>query len=333
MSLASQRDFFLILVCQMQEILRQRLLCVQSFVIFLFIKSANRVSNGQMYRWCTFLLLSQGDSTGMGLLSDLHVVGTSITSMVVLDVPFSQARSLLPPELVLAPQSLVASDRHPLIFSFNYHQDVHMRFRGVESPRHSYHEVIVGLPYVRMAKAPAAKAKDFFYAPQLFLNALLPTLAGSFWGFAKQQRWIDARDDAPHHIYEVRMSRHDPLIMSFHGKHEGKPAKKGQDIWVDGLMHMLQMPGICRPFWGKLLQFRARQRLANVLVQPLEGELVVATPFLNGLPVGTFRVGGQPKELWRSVQLHLAWELGGPEWPEESSTNASTPNSAERVAQ
>lgn len=248
----------------------------------------------------------------MGILQDLHVLGESATVLVMLDLPFSAARRMLPPQLSLGQQDLSTPGTHPLVISFNHHRNVRMSFRGVEGPAYSYQEIIVGLPYVHLTHKAEEQAGPFFYAPILFLDATLPTLAGTFWGFAKERRWIEKHQDGQHQTYEVRMSRNDPKILSLQSQDHGEAAFLGEDIWVDGLLHMLQMPGICKPFWGSLLRFHSRQWLAHPRVQPQHAKLDIATPFVPGLPEGHHPFVDQPDEPWRALRLDLGWELDGP---------------------
>ena len=102
-------------------------------------------------------------------------------------------QSLLPDDLVLAPQKFTLAGQHPLLLMFNdtwLKSNPNLQRIAVASDsimNLHYYEFIVMLPYVQF-KEPQYNGKGpYCYLPVLYLNSVLAVLGGRiFWEFNKQ---------------------------------------------------------------------------------------------------------------------------------------------------
>lgn len=106
------------------------------------------------------------------------------------DATFLQ--SLLPGELVLAPQPYTGSGQHPLLLMFN---DTHLEANNYlnsiaeeynTSLKLDYNEFIVMIPFVQFRDEARNETSPYCFLPVLYLDSLLAVLGGRlFWKFKK----------------------------------------------------------------------------------------------------------------------------------------------------
>ncbi len=117
--------------------------------------------------------------------------GTIDTRVVVRVLAAEVVAAMLPSGLQLAPQPLVAPDRHPVFVSF-----AHNRFSAWFGDM-DYHEVLFGIPWVEYREERISPRGPFIYMPRLYLDARLPQILGErIYGFEKLAGTFVETDDA-----------------------------------------------------------------------------------------------------------------------------------------
>jgi hypothetical protein len=110
---------------------------------------------------------------GAGRHSPFDFVGRMTAVVAVLPIARAAARAMLPAGLDLSVQEFMPGDRHPLVLILGEQSDVRPAVLPLGA---RYREFILAVPFVegrgRGPKGP------FCYAPCLFLDRRVPTLAG-----------------------------------------------------------------------------------------------------------------------------------------------------------
>lgn len=106
--------------------------------------------------------------------------GTIDTRIVAFVVPAAVAAAMLPAGLQLAPQPLVAPDRHVMFASFASN-----RFSAWFGDM-QYRELLIGIPWVELVEERSPHRGPFIYMPRLLLDAAAPRILGErIYGFEK----------------------------------------------------------------------------------------------------------------------------------------------------
>ena len=108
-----------------------------------------------------------------------------------LDSNFLQ--SLLPPQLVLAPQEYTPAGFHPLLLMYNY-THLHSTDHLVQVAKQNnlelkldYNEFILMLPFVQFKDTRVVSDTMYCYLPVLYLDSMLAVMGGRiFWEFNKE---------------------------------------------------------------------------------------------------------------------------------------------------
>jgi hypothetical protein len=136
---------------------------------------------------------NSADEQRLALLQKYPLEGHCLGRFAFCSVASGFLQSLLPDDLVLAPQQYTQSGQHPLLIMFNntwLKQNPNLERIATESNVAldlNYFEYIVMLPYVQF-KEPQYNGKGpYCYLPILYLNSLLAVIGGRiFWEFNKQ---------------------------------------------------------------------------------------------------------------------------------------------------
>ncbi len=137
--------------------------------------------------------LSTGDQQRLALLQKYPLEGHCLGRFAFCSVASDFLQSLLPADLVLAPQNFTPTGQHPLLLMFNntwlktnpnLERIATVENIGLDL---NYFEFIVMIPYVQF-KNPQYNGKGpYCFLPILYLNSVLAVLGGRiFWEFNKE---------------------------------------------------------------------------------------------------------------------------------------------------
>lgn len=136
---------------------------------------------------------SIGDQQRLALLQKYPLEGHCLGRFAFCSVGSDFLQSLLPADLVLAPQNYTPGGQHPLLLMFNNTRlKTNPNLERIASESNialelKYFEFIVMLPYVQF-KDPQYNGKGpYCFLPVLYLNSILAVLGGRiFWEFNKE---------------------------------------------------------------------------------------------------------------------------------------------------
>ncbi|MGN6531311.1 MAG: hypothetical protein ACTHK0_06130 [Ginsengibacter sp.] len=137
--------------------------------------------------------VNTGDQARLALLQKYPLVGHCQGRFAFCSAASDFLQSLLPDDLVLAPQEYTPEGQHPLLLMFNntwLKSNPNLRRIAVASDAAlnlNYFEFIVMLPYVQFKEPQYNSRAPYCYLPILYLNSLLAVMGGRiFWEFNKQ---------------------------------------------------------------------------------------------------------------------------------------------------
>ncbi len=135
---------------------------------------------------------SLGDLQRLALLQEYPLVGhcNGKFALITADADFLQ--TLLPDDLVLAPQDYTPAGQHPLLLMFNdtwLQSNLNLEKAAVATNsilNLHYNEFIVMLPFVKFKEPQYSDKGPYCYLPVLYLDSLLAVMGGRvFWEFNK----------------------------------------------------------------------------------------------------------------------------------------------------
>jgi hypothetical protein len=202
------------------------------------------------------------------LLKPIQLRGRITVSIVLLPLPQAAVEKLLPKNLALASQKFTRAGAHPVIFAFTEEVNLHLalqKFRFFRCP--DYSEFVLAIPYVQKK----GDSRLFLYPAQLYLNRLVPTVAGWLgYGLPKrlakiavygagglggdlpstQTTLADARQDFSSELhqssYEIKTLRNIRLLSSqFETIGERKPAAHFPNF-ERGVLQLFSQPVLTR---------------------------------------------------------------------------------------
>lgn len=234
--------------------------------------------------------------------SPFDFVGTLSAVATVLAIPRAAAQAMLPAGLELAEQDLVSDPRHPLVLVLGRQSEVRARWLPFGF---GYLEVILAVPFVRHLPGRRSAAGRFCYAPRLFLDRRLPTVAGRLlYGYDKLQATMAMTEVG----YEVA----DPVTGErLLGARFGPAGARLEPGRVRRAASWLGLPVISRAASGWRYSF-ADLGLDHADVRPLEVRLTIERSFVPGLPVGETVCQGLDNHDGRAFRLRTSWTLAGP---------------------
>lgn len=136
-----------------------------------------------------------------GTLNDYPLAGSCEGRFVLTSLSSEFLQSLLPSQLILAPQNYSPEGSHPVMLMYNY---THLQstealskiadMLGLEL-RLNYNEFILMLPFVQFKNNEEEKDNVYCYLPVLYLDSLLAVLGGRiFWEFNKEMARFKVSD-------------------------------------------------------------------------------------------------------------------------------------------
>jgi hypothetical protein len=134
-----------------------------------------------------------GDQQRLALLQKYPLEGHCEGRFTFCSASSDFLQSLLPDDLILAPQEYTPAGQHPLLLMFNntllktnpYLERISLEANFALTLK--YFEFIVMLPYVQFKEAQYNGKGPYCYLPVLYLNSLLAVMGGRlFWEFNKQ---------------------------------------------------------------------------------------------------------------------------------------------------
>jgi len=148
------------------------------------------------------------DAVRAGTAPQSEAVGTLDARVVIRTFERDTVESLLPRGLELAPQPLVHSARHPVLFLFA-HDTFEAWFGDME-----YREMMIAIPYVQRTDLHIPHRGPFLYMPRLYLDSKRPRRLGNrLYGFEKLDAAIETQQDSDgESTYTVRELDRDEVV-------------------------------------------------------------------------------------------------------------------------
>lgn len=235
--------------------------------------------------------------------SSAYATGRMDGWYVPLALPTADVVRMLPRDLEPAPQSLTPRGQHPVTLLFDRQMDVRPNLLPALPRLGDYLEFILIISPVRYRSANAPEGV-FCYLPCLYLDSLLPILAGRvLYGFAKHRARIELGDDS----YVVK--REGDLLV------EGRFRRAGRTAAAAGhpLLHrLLDLPIICRRRLGGDQYCFFDFALDHASLQPVDATVTVGANLLpRGLP-RTWQVPHIGRAVLGAFRLWTEWTLTNP---------------------
>ena len=239
------------------------------------------------------------------MFKNIHVIGQYQAYIAALSLPHTTVAPLLLPQLQLAPQTITVADQHPLLFLFGWQEKVQMTWGRLKGPATTYLELSIGIPYVQFKDSAHHGQQIYFFAPRLYLNKLLPTIAGHFWGFEKRLGRIQADS---HHYQVNRWQNNQPLIS---GNFQPTSTPNQLPNYAN-FQKMLSLPGLGKLTIGPFLRFNINQYLDQATIQAAPIQLTIRANCLPGLPPGDYQLPGLDQAPLGAFHFQTHWLLNLP---------------------
>jgi hypothetical protein len=158
------------------------------------------------------------DNQRLAALQQFPLEGSCKGRFAFGSVPADFAQSLLPAELVLAPQTYTEAGQHPLLLMFNDtnlnsnpNVEKHILDGILPEMKLHYYEFIVMLPYVRFSDSQYESKGPYCYLPVLYLDSYAAVAGGRlFWEFNKEMAEFTVDDSS----YTVKASSTGDALLS-----------------------------------------------------------------------------------------------------------------------
>jgi hypothetical protein len=158
------------------------------------------------------------DNQRLAALQQFPLEGSCKGRFAFGSVPADFAQSLLPAELVLAPQNYTEAGQHPLLLMFNDtnlnsnpNVEKHILDGILPEMKLHYYEFIVMLPYVRFSDSQYESKGPYCYLPVLYLDSYAAVAGGRlFWEFNKEMAEFTVDDSS----YTVKASSTGDALLS-----------------------------------------------------------------------------------------------------------------------
>ncbi len=162
------------------------------------------------------MLASTGDQQRLKVLQKYPLEGHCHGRFAFFSAASDFLQTLLPDDLVLAPQEYTPAGQHPLLLMFNDTwlksnpnlQRIAAASDAVLSLH--YYEFIVMLPYVQFKEPQYNGKAPYCYLPVLYLNSLLAVMGGRiFWEFNKQMAGFSVQELA---FFVMQEAGNNPIL-------------------------------------------------------------------------------------------------------------------------
>jgi len=284
---------------------------------------------------------ARGTSRAFG---PVEVIGDYDGVCVVLSVPESDVRRMLPAGLDLMEQDITPPGFHPLVITLGSREGTHLSF-PLSLFHRTYREVMNAIPFVRMTGFSLGRG-PFTYVPRFYVSD--PLMAGGgllFWGFDTELASIEMRDkrtSTNERLWQVRS----PLrrFCALSASTQGRDSFRSLEDWLDrgpvcklpirgaasdpvgktgaieqnlkSISAMLSQPLLTRsarglgPFVSACLDWG----LGRCEVRPLDGRVNLEDEYLEGPMRGKYDVIGFDATTSRSFgfQIRTRWKLSLP---------------------
>jgi hypothetical protein len=140
--------------------------------------------------------------------SPFDIIGQYSAFIVVSWVDAAAAQACLPKHVELAPPPGTPAGKHPVMYSFGRHRNVHPRFFQLWS--YDYEEALMGLPCLQVRHADGSTSGPFYNMTAVRLDNAFADLIGLAMGFPKRLANIQMGNTT----YSIRMAGRAAPIMS-----------------------------------------------------------------------------------------------------------------------
>ena len=240
------------------------------------------------------------------------LIGDGITRCMVMALPESKVRALLPAGLRLGEQGVTPKGTHPVILQFHRFEHCQFSVPTLLAPMR-FREQTFGIPFTWIS----AECGPCYFMPRMNLDNLWCLMVGrNIWGFDKQMSVV-AETENRYTVATLAGRR----LVSLGWRSNGNEARPAVDGYAEfePVREMLSQtlvslsPAAVGPF-PTLTDFDRRWNLATV--RPLRGELEVDSSYLAGFERGSYSSADQPEGVAPSAigcyELSAQWWLSYP---------------------
>ena len=225
------------------------------------------------------------------------LAGDLTSHIVVLPIPESAVRSMLPPGLELAPQTWIGGGDHPVVVAFSEQRNVRPSILPVGGA--DYLEFVEVIPYVR-ARGSNPDATPFSYYPYLLVSRLLPVALGRiFYGFNKRPAIF--RHVAGSFVIRSHLGR--PIEARF--EPQGAEGRFADYPDLSTARDAMEQPVIAVGPFGAWVYSQFDFDFDQATVQPVDCRLQIGQPFATGLRPGA-------RSHVSAFRLRTRWRLASP---------------------
>jgi hypothetical protein len=217
--------------------------------------------------------------------SPFDIIGGYDAFIVVTHVDKAIASALLPAQLELGYVPDTPAGKHPVMYSFGRHRNVHPRFFGLFD--YDYEEALIGLPHVMFRRSNGTLSGPFFHMTAVRLNNRFATNIGVALGFPKEMATITMSPTG----YSIRMSPSQPEVMRGEMRASGPPFNETFPNFASVSPMMLQRV-ISQTPSGNFVVTPFHIDTATALMMPARAEIRIFDDSLAGMPGGTYSFNG-----------------------------------------
>ncbi len=233
--------------------------------------------------------------------------GDISSAIVTLAVPSDELVKLLAPGLTLLPQRVTAVGTHPVGLIFADQSRVRPNFAHVGGM--AYRECAIAIPYVGLTKPSDNPNQPFMFLPALYLDKLLPSLAGQvMYGYRKRL----ARVSGPVAQQDVAQLVNGAPVLRAKLHSDGNPGFAYDFGHLRVVRAMMEQPVVTPdPLRGALYSFLDYQ-FDIARITPLCGSVDVASGILGNAAPRTWPVNSARTAAMGAFQFDGSWTLTNP---------------------
>lgn len=228
-------------------------------------------------------------------------------AIVTLALPAQDVEQLLPPGLQLLAQRLSPRGTHPVGLIFADQRQVRANFLPAGGMR--YQECAIAIPFVGFSDAQRAAPVPLMLLPALYLDRVLPTLAGRlFYGYRKH---LARSSGAPTQRKVTGLLGGAALLRSRLSR-DGPPGSAYDFEYLGALREMMRQPIVTPdPLRGWLYSF-IDYRFELATITPLRGSVEAAAAVLGADSPRSWPVASVRQAPLGAFQFDGGWTLTNP---------------------
>ena len=223
------------------------------------------------------------------------------------NVDAAYLQSILPKGLTLQPQSISPEGMHPVTLLANHQMGVRASFLPELLGFRPYMEAIVAINYIGVD----GKEGSYSYLPDLYLNSLLPKIAGRlFYRYNKNVGKIQMDNSR----YQVETKDGSPI---WSGKYAQKDFAKPLSEFAEfgAIKNLIEQPVVSRGWFSKFRYSAFDFGLSTAYAAAVSADITVSNTAYANLPTGDMHaspLGSDTSNLPGAFRIWTDWTLTNP---------------------